>query len=276
MRNKNNATTDLRARGGGGGTLLFMAALLSLAPLEQSQAQLYIHVYPSQDSPTNQTLWIFSGSSSTSSTLNSIRSSGNYNTRDSWLIDTGSNSGNIYNANRPNNQLLTLSSLLSSTNSKDIASVNARIPGGGKTNITFAASATNTPTITIAGRGTRTIANLWMDEDVHVGSPRDGLGIRIQAPNLLYSSGEASSWVGAGLIDKPIGDFYAGTFNSWGNGFPDFGSGNNVVQVTVNNQIIPEPEEYALIFGLFALGFVFFHRRMQKKKRQTTASPLPF
>ena len=228
-----------------------------------------VNVYPSQDNPTNQTLWIFSGSSSTSyGGTTSIRSSGNYNTRDSFPIDSGNNSGNLYNANRPNNQLLTLSSLLSSSNTKDIASVNARIPGGGKTNITFAVSATNTSTITIAGRGTRTIARLFMDED-SIGS-RDGWGIRIQAPNLVYGNGEASSWVGAGIINKPIGDFYAGTFNT-GNLYPTFVSANNQLRIVVNSQIIPEPQEYALIFGLFALGFALFHRHFQKKRQAATS-----
>ncbi len=243
----------------------------ALLALEQSQAQLFINVYPSQDSPTNQTLWVFSGSSTTDyAGTTSIRSSGNFHWRDSFPL-----SGNLYNANRPNNQLPTLSPLLSSSNAKDIASVNARIPGGGKTNITFAASATNTPTITIAGRGTRTIARLFMDEDAY--NSRDGLGIRNQPPNLLYGSGEAFSWVGAGLIDKPIGDFFAGTFNDHrdGGGAVHFTSGISQIRITVNSQVIPEPEEYALVFALFALAFVFFRRHFQKK-RQTTASPLPF
>ena len=229
-----------------------------------ANAQLFVNVYPSQDN-TNQTVWIFSGSSTTVySGTTSIRSSGNFNNRDTALIN--SNNGNFYNANRPNNQLLTLSPLLSSTNSKDIASVNARIPGGGKTNITFLANATNTPTITITGRGTRTIARLFMDEKPS--SNRDGWGIRIQSPNLLYGSGETSSWVGAGVINKPIGDFYTGTFNNWGN-VPRFaGSSDGSVRIVVNSQLIPEPEEYALVFGLFALGFVLFHRWQKKKRRQ--------
>ncbi len=251
--------------------LLLTATLLSLAPIEQSQAQIVINVYPSQDNPTNQTLWIFSGSSSTSyGGTSSIRSSGNYNTRDTAAIV--SNNGDLYNANRPSNQLLTLSPLFSSSNSKDIASVNARIPGGGKTNITFLASATNTPTITIAGRGSRTIARLFMSENAtsEFINPNlfyyDGLGIRIQSPNLLYGSGESSSWVGAGVIDKPIGDFFTGTFN------PRSGTTFGTMRVVVNSQVIPEPEEYALVFGLFALGFVILRRHFQKKKRQQSAA----
>ncbi len=229
---------------------------------------MFVNVYPSQDN-TNQTVWIFSGSGSTVyAGTTSIRGSGNFNNRDTALIN--SNNGNFYNANRPNNQLLTLSPLLSSTNSKDIASVNARIPGGGKTNITFVASATNTPTITIAGRGSRTIARLFMDEKPS--SNRDGWGIRVEPSNLLYGTGEASSWVGAGVINKPIGDFYTGTFHNWGS-VPRFvGSSDGSLRIVVNSQIIPEPEEYALVFGLFALGFVFFHRHRQKKRRQPAAA----
>ena len=234
---------------------------------------MFVSVYPSQDNPTNQTLWIFSGSSTTAyGGTSSIRSSGNYHARDTIIIV--SNNGDLYNANRPTNQFLTLSPLLSTSNPKDIASVNARIPGGGRTNITFAASATNTPSITITGRGTRTIARLFMSENAlsAAGQPRrDGLGIRIQSPNLLYGSGETSSWVGAGIINKPIGDFYTGTFNEWST-TPTFASGSPSVRITVNNQIIPEPEEYALIFGLFALGFVFFRHHWQKKQRQAAAT----
>ena len=100
------------------------------------------------------------------------------------------------------------------------------------------------------------------------------LGIRIQSPNLLYGSGEAISWVGAGLINKPIGDFFAGAFTDHedGGGSRTFASGNNSVRVVVNSQIIPEPEEYALVFGLFALGFVILRRHLQKKKRRQPAA----
>ena len=154
--------------------VLAVSALSSLAPIEQSQAQLLVSVYPSQDD-TNQTLWIFSGSSTTSHpSTTSIRSSGNYNNRDTLAV--GSNYGDLYNANRPSNQLVTLSPLFSSTNTIDIDSVRARIPGGGRTNITFAANATNAPSITIAGRGTRTIARLFMSENARsvLGQPPQG------------------------------------------------------------------------------------------------------
>ena len=234
-----------------------------------ANAQLYIDVYRSQDH-TNQTLWIFSGSSSVRySSLNtpfnqSIRSSATDTSesfQDTWEIG---NTGNIFNANQPSGTNFQLSSLLSSTNTIDIASVRARIPGGGRTNITFAAAATNTPTITISS-GSRTISHMFLDAD---NPGTDDLGIRVSGSNLNYSSGNSSAWAGAGILNKPIGDFLTGEF--WNqNTSPLFAaSSGGSVRIRVNSQIIPEPEEYALIFGLFALGFVFFRRHFQKKQQR--------
>ena len=106
-----------------------------------------------------------------------------------------------------------------------------------------------------------------MDDDNN--SP-DDLGIRVSGSALSYSSGDSSAWVGSGLVDKPISDFFAGTYNSQGPFFTSLSG----MRVTINSQVIPEPEEYALVFGLFALAFVvlFRHRRqLQKKKRQAQA-----
>ncbi len=248
------------------GLAAFAAAyLLPFLPLEQSQAQLIINAYPSQDH-TNQTLWIFSGSSTSRSASAQIRNQASTNTdnQDTWQID--SNGGNIFDANKPSDVSFQLSPLLSSTNSKDIASVNARIPGGGKTDITFAANATNTPAITI-GSGNGTISHLFLDEDNAGVAHYDDFGIRISG-GFNYGTG-ASSWVGAGLINKPIGDFFTGTFNNRADA--PFFAANSVgsVRVIVNSQFIPEPEEYALVFGLFALAFIILHRHWQKKRRQT-------
>ena len=224
-----------------------------------------IRVYPSQDN-TNQTLWIFSGSGAGALDSGDIRlsSTSGHQHDDTLYVD----SGDLYNANKPNPLTISLSPLLSSTNTADRNSVLSRIPGGGKTNITFAVSATNTPTITI-GSGSRTISHLWMDENAVV--TRDGLGIRVTGTALTYSTGASASWSGAGVINKPIGDFHAGTFNSFGFAHPWF-AGSNKAQIIVTTQIIPEPEEYAIIFGLFALAFVFFHRRMQKKQQRQAAT----
>ena len=232
----------------------------------KAQAQMIINVYPSQDS-TNQTLWIFSGSSSATGSTSIRTGPGNNDLQnyDSWWFGSPNN-GNIFQANGPNNQNISLSSLFSSSNSKDIASVNARIPGGGKTNITFAASATNTPTITV-GSGSRTISHLFMQDDTSL----DEMGIRVSGSALSHSFGDSSAWTGAGIINKPIGDFFAGNYDLHSGSRPNFATSNGV-QVRVNSQIIPEPEEYALVFGLFALGFVLFRRYWQKKRQQQAAA----
>ncbi len=231
-----------------------------------AQAQLIIDVYPSQDNPTNQTLWIFSGSSTVGDS-NGIRTfTTNYNVRDTWQFRSSFNNGNFYNANKPSDTNFQLSPLFSSSNPKDIASVNARIPGGGKTNITFAANAANTPTITI-GSGVEIISYLFMNESP---GSSDHFGIRTDM-SLSYAQNEASSWSGAGIINKPIGDFFAGTFNNYGSGIlsgPHFAAASDgSVRIVVNRQVIPEPKEYALVFGLFALGFVILRRHFQKKRQ---------
>ena len=226
-----------------------------------AQAQLIVDVYPSQDTPTN-TLWIFSGSSSVGA-AGTLRTSGNHSSADGWQT-----ASDIYNANRPSNQTITLSPLLSSTNSKDIASVRARIPGGGRTDITFAANATNTPTITIGTTPvSRTINRMFMN-NVNVA---DNIGIRVSSGHNYGSYvGQATSWTGSGLlINKPVSDFVTGNVNNWAGINPNFASG---VTLRFHSAIIPEPEEYALVFALFALGFVFFHRHFQRKQRQAATA----
>ena len=222
-----------------------------------------INVYPSQDNPTTQTLWIFSGSSTaqSSDTIRNSVNSNNYGTYagDNWELFNQ----NIYNANKINDVNVPLSPLFSSSNTNDIASVRTRIPGGGRTNITFAANATNTPTITIAS-GNRTISHVFIDDDDPSG---DDLGIRT-ASAFSYSIGQSSAWTGSGILNKPIGDFFAGTFNNRSGALsaPFFAANSDgSVRVVVNSQVIPEPEEYTLIFGLFALGFVLFHRRQMQR-----------
>ena len=103
----------------------------------------------------------------------------------------------------------------------------------------------------------------------------DEMGIRVSGSVLSYSSGNASAWVGAGILNKPIGDFFTGTYALDSNSRPDFAANNgNSLRVVINSQVIPEPQEYAFVFGLFALAFVFFHRHRQKKRRQQQASTL--
>ena len=229
-----------------------------------ANAQLFIHIYPSQDNYTSETLWIFSGSS-TANQGGSLRTSTvgtGYSNHDSWQFSTPS-SGNIYVANKPSDTNFQLSPLFTSSNTNDIRLVRERIPGGGQTNITFAANATNTPTVTI-GSGSRTISHIFMDDD----NINDDMGIRVSSSLTFFG---VSSWVGSGIINKPIGDFLAGTFHNGGTSIvhPNFAANSQgSLRLIVNSQFIPEPEEYALIFSLFALGFVFFHRRITQKKRR--------
>ena len=56
------------------GDFVATTTLLSLTPVEQSLAQLVINAYPSQDN-NNQTVWIFSGSSTSRSSSAQIRNS---------------------------------------------------------------------------------------------------------------------------------------------------------------------------------------------------------
>ena len=104
----------------------------------------------------------------------------------------------------------------------------------------------------------------------------DQIGIRVSSGfNYGSYSGQASSWTGSGLlINKPVSDFVSGNVREWNDqGLrlrPNFSSGG--VTLRFHSAIIPEPEEYALIFGLFALVFVLFHRRHRQKKQRRQAA----
>lgn len=96
---------------------------------------------------------------------------------------------------------------------------------------------------------------------------RNALGIGVAGSQMNFVQDGLTAWSGSGLVAKPISDFFAGEFNN-GVGLPYFADGSiGSVRVHIH-RLIPEPEEYALAFGLFALGFAFFHRRQQKKKRK--------
>ena len=182
---------------------------------EALSTQLFIHVYPSRTNPTSQTIWIFSGSTISASdsrfgqvSIRTSADSNNYNIQDSWNFSRSTNEGNFYDANRPPaGTNFQLSPLFSSTNTLDIESIQKRIPGSSLTDL-FTASATNVPTITI-GSGSRTISHLFMDANLHLDLLPDSFGIRVSGSSLSYSGGASSAWVGAGLINKPIGDFFA-------------------------------------------------------------------
>ena len=92
----------------------------------------------------------------------------------------------------------------------------------------------------------------------------DEIGIRNTPPNLVYSANDASLWRGSGVLNKPISDFHNSglTFSSM-QGAPYFAQSGKI-EINVRQFVIPEPAEYALIFGLFALAFVIFRRHFQK------------
>ena len=87
--------------------------------------------------------------------------------------------------------LFSLIFLFSISNIKNIDSVRKRILGGDRTQA-FAAGNTNAPAITI-GRGSWTIANLWM----HDSSGEDGIGIRVFWSTLTFATGDSVAWTGA-------------------------------------------------------------------------------
>ena len=66
-------------------------------------------------------------------------------------------------------------------------------------------------------------------------------------------------------MNKPIGDFTVPSTPEIYNlpNDPFFG---NAVHVRIYSQVIPEPSEYAIVFGLVALAFVIVRRRFQKKE----------
>lgn len=81
------------------------------------------------------------------------------------------------------------------------------------------------------------------------------LGICVSESDLNYPGDRDSSWSGFGLVNKPISELHVGIHNAV---MPALFAGS------MSLRIIPEPKEYAIAFGLFALGFVFFHRQIQK------------
>ncbi len=253
------------------GASVAATAWLFLSPLDQAQAQLYIDIYPSQDN-NNQTLWVFSGSSTTSRTIVVFgvpaHSAGTFRTSSGNsfdLQDSVSLSANPFNANSPSNAVLALSSL--STTGADYESILKRIPGGARTQL-FDSNTTNTPTLSVSP-GSSTISHMYLH------GATNAIGPRVSSSFTYNSTGTVgSSWYGAGLLAKPIGDFNAGTFGNSliGNPGTFFSRPANNFQVRVHSAVIPEPQEYALVFGLFALGFVLFRHHHFPKKRQQQAS----
>ena len=105
---------------------------------------------------------------------------------------------------------------------------------------------------------------------------QDEIGIRGTqgGGNLSYTNGQETVWFGSGIMDKPISHFIdSNTANNHGlrdfpNAFgaPYFVTGSSDINIRFYRHVIPEPAEYALVFGLVALGFFLFRQRFQKKE----------
>ena len=102
----------------------------------------------------------------------------------------------------------------------------------------------------------------------------DEIGIRgFGGGNLVYTNGQLFSWFGSGIMDKPIGDFTPSPYGDSSLGFSSIQTTADRpyfaltgAHININSRIIPEPEQYALVFGLLALAFVIVRRRFQKKE----------
>lgn len=84
----------------------------------------------------------------------------------------------------------------------------------------------------------------------------DEIGIRITLPNLVYSSNAVSRWFGAGILSKPISDLITRDNDTItilsGQGVPYFAG---TTRIEIHGRVIPEPEEYALVFALLCWVF---------------------
>lgn len=260
---------------------VIVGALLAAVAAERVQAQLYIDVYQSRDN-NEQTLWVFSGSSTVAqlwSVRTGVAGNDNFNRRDSWEV-TG-NGGALFPTNAPTNQRLALAPI---TGLDAITSRDRWYVANMLTNTTTATDPTLTITTNSVDR-TAAITSLFLNDDPGSGATdRDELGIRVSGSAFRYDSGGASEWSGAGILAKPFSDFYSGdtdgtafSFNNLGTGGtggPRFaaGSDGSVIVRFHRGTVIPEPEEYALALGLFALGFVIMRRHWQKKKQAAAAT----
>ena len=277
-------SVDIGRRAVGGKSLLGALAVwaLALAPVEEGRAQLYIDVYQSRDSAA-QTLWVFSGSSVARGNWGvrtAVAGNDNFHRRDTWEVVE--NSGSLYIANAPSNARLALTSI---TETNAMTSFDRWYVANVLTNI---AGADGIPTLTLTTnsvtKASRAINSLFMNDDAGSGAnDRDELGIRVDGSTFAYLQNDASSWTGAGLVAKPLSDFYSGaadgtfSFNNLdGSGttsgpFFAANSPGSVVLRFHRGTVIPEPEEYALAFGLFGLGFVLV-RRYWRGRGQSAAA----
>ena len=257
--------------------LLLTATLLALSSIEQSQAQLYIDIYPSQDSSKTHSLWVLSGESQASMFLSesdsyirhgALMDAYQTNERDTYelqdrLIAGPVGIGNSFYGNNP--QLLALSSL--TTSSLDYAGVTNF--WAATNTVSSLSSAAGTTTLSFSNRvANGAVTNRSISHMVLYAQPagNDWLGVRVGGgSNFTYGTNRPTvNWVGAGLINRPIGDFRSRDpyIRNKGNIIGYFGDNalGNGLRIRVHSATVPEPEEYALVFGLFALAFVIVRR----------------
>ena len=235
--------------------------LLSFAPLEQSQAQLILTLNPLQGDTNNITIWTFSGSSSASR-------SGSITTTQSSAREEIFGSILSYNALLNQNGSPSPGTLFTSSTAYTTSF-----------NHSLSANSASRPQVATPS-GTRTISHIYLEQD----SDTDLMGIRVGGSALSYSTNDVVSWSGQGTLSQSITNFVVNTAGEYYYNFsgPYFAaesivgtpssSGLRVVVSSAPKALVPEPEEYALVFALFALGFVFFHRRMQRKRRQQAST----
>ena len=232
--------------------------LSSLVPLEQSQAQLILTINPLQSDTNNTTLWTFSGS-----TIPEFPSS----------IATQSDNSNHFGSQ---------GNLRPFSSSAQFLTTSAPARYNTATNYSLTANTYSLPQITTPF-GTRTISRIRLQNN----ASSDTLGFRVAGSSALnYTNGVAVSWTGQGTLPHPIADFSLTADGEYFFGGPPFVDGfvNGSVNIPTSfglrvvvssapaSLIVPEPEEYALIFGLFALVFVILRRHLQKKRRQQSTT----
>ena len=226
------------------------ALALFLVPLEQSQAQLILTINPLQND-TNTTVWTFSGSStaSRSGAITTTQASANFETIGS-IIPYTSGGTRLFAGNRS------------------------------AADYSLTANSASRPQITTPS-GTRTISHIHLEKDDSV----DLVGIRAAASSLSYSTNDVVSWRGQGTLSQSITNFAVNTAGEYyynyifGPYFAAAGtlgtpssSGFRIMVSSTPTALVPEPEEYAFVFGLSALGFVLFRRHFQKKQQTQAAT----
>ena len=234
--------------------------MLALFPWEQSQAQLLLSINPLQGDTNNTTLWTFSGSSipELSSSIAPQSDNSNHFGSQGSLYPFSSSGAQFFTTSAPSRYNTT-------------------------TNYSLTANSNSTPQISTPF-GTRTISHIRLQNN----ASSDTLGFRVAGTTSLgYTNGVSLSWSGQGTLPHPVSDFTLTAANQYFYGVLPFVKGYvngnlntptsfdlRVIVSSAPRALIPEPEEYALVFSLFALGFVLFRhqRRQMQKKRQAQAT----